>query len=337
MHPLSFRSREQAGGQWKTVASYTHLFKQFKGITFKSYQVLRNHLSKLPPGGQLSGTFEHIESGKTVQLDVRFPAGSENCKKPSWRTGPGAKRVQGASTIVRQPSDPQAAPQPVLERFAVVEKEQLNPDVNEKLQHQSQYAAAGYAHTFWAHLGVSQEEFQAKRDRFGPVREAGFCRSKKDCQFIEEWQNFCTFEGFKLADGKTDYAFARPLNLRAMDPDRNINYGLFVGRPEFQLPSGELNYAGIKQLVTADYDSRVIEFFTRWVTTHWEQKSILNTFQKCRRVLSRLAALQGWYGLYKSRTTKSNGQEMRGVLYDLDCLTELDERIRLELATRSQR
>lgn len=145
-------------------------------------------------------------------------------------------------------------------------------------------------------------------------------------------------KGFKLADGKTtDYAFARPKLLGALDPDRNINYARFVGILEFQLPSGELNYAGIKQLVTADYDSRVIDFFTRWVKLHWEQKSILNTFQKCRRVLSRLAALQGWYGTYKYRVTKSNGQEMRGVLYDLDCLTALDERIRLELATRSQR
>lgn len=153
MHPLSFRVREQAGSHWTTIPSYTHLFKQFKGITFKSYQVLRNHLSNLPPGGQLSGTFENRKTGKPVQLDVRFPEGSENCKKHSWKTGPGARRRQGASTIVRQPSDPEAASQPVLERFAVVDKEQLNPGVNGKLQSQSQYAAAGFAHTLWAQLG----------------------------------------------------------------------------------------------------------------------------------------------------------------------------------------
>lgn len=43
---------------------------------------------------------------------------------------------------------------------------------------------------------MSQEEFQAKRDRFGPVRESGLGTSDKDSQFIREWQ-VCASCSFK--------------------------------------------------------------------------------------------------------------------------------------------
>lgn len=40
-------------------------------------------------------------------LDVRFPEGPENCKRPPWKAGPGARRKQRVATIVRQTSDPE--------------------------------------------------------------------------------------------------------------------------------------------------------------------------------------------------------------------------------------
>ena len=89
-----------------------------------------------------------------MQLLVRYASGSENCPRARWRTGPGARQKKGASKIVPTASAATTEPPaPGLDRFAVVEKDGLSPEIYGDFQTQSKFACAGYVHSFWATQG----------------------------------------------------------------------------------------------------------------------------------------------------------------------------------------
>ncbi len=127
------------------------LWRSFKCVAYKTAHGFTNKLSK---EGEYKGPFTHVDSGKTEMLEVRFAEGSDNCPKRRWRTGPGARQKRGASKIVTATADCTAAPTaPGLDRFAVVEKDEMSADIRADFQCQSKYACAGYAHSRWATQG----------------------------------------------------------------------------------------------------------------------------------------------------------------------------------------
>ena len=150
MRAVSYKVTEPPTDRWQTVESIRFLWKRFKCQAFKTAQGFTNRLAK---DGEYKGPFLHTESDKTMQLEVRFAEGSENCSTRRWRRGPGVRSKKSVSEILPVPAPSAEPPAPGLDRFAVIEKEPLNPDICEKFQSQSQYACAGYAHSYWATQG----------------------------------------------------------------------------------------------------------------------------------------------------------------------------------------
>ncbi len=153
MPAVSYKVSEPVGSSWHTLPSAPALCRQFRAIDFSGgHQTLSNRLKR---GGAYHGAFTHIESDKVMTLDIRYAEGTENCVSDRHRTGPASKTKQSAARIVRSdtPSSEDTAEPVGLQRFAVVEKDALNPKIDKKFQDQSSFACAGYAHSLWAVQG----------------------------------------------------------------------------------------------------------------------------------------------------------------------------------------
>ncbi len=106
-----------------------------------------------------------------------------------------------------------------------------------------------------------------------------------------------------LPDGSgIDYALARPSWPGVMQPDGQIDWapveaahsaGALHKDPAYVRPDGTLDRFRLAEVIRADYDRWVTEFFKRWLVQHGDEDDVHNASQKCRRTLGNMAMLQG--------------------------------------------